>query len=84
MGTSTTSFNIFDNKICDNTLYNLQHTYSSPINMANNCQCSNDESEISQTILIAYDDVSLGIVTFTPFNTNCSSTVNTETSNIKK
>ncbi|QXP61430.1 T9SS type A sorting domain-containing protein [Olleya sp. HaHaR_3_96] len=77
--------NIFDNKICDNTQYNFKHLYSYPVNIANNCWCSNIESEISQSIYDAYDSTSLGIVTFTPFNSNCSSTaLSTETfSNIK-
>ena len=70
--------NIFDNKICDNTDYNFKHLYSYPITISNNCWCSNDENEISQTVFDAYDDVSLGIVTFTPYNTTCSSTLSTE------
>lgn len=71
--------NIFDNKICDNTDYNFKHLYSYPITISNNCWCSNDENEISQTIFDAYDDVNLGIVTFTPFDTACSSTLSVET-----
>ncbi|MCP4163215.1 MAG: T9SS type A sorting domain-containing protein [Deltaproteobacteria bacterium] len=75
--------NIFDNKICDNSQYNFKHLYSYPITISNNCWCSNVESEISQSIFDAYDDASLGIVTFTPFNSNCSSTLNTEGFNIE-
>lgn len=75
--------NIFDNKICDNSQHNFKHLYSYPITISNNCWCSNVESKISQSIFDAYDDVSLGIVTFTPFKNNCSSTLNTETFNIK-
>jgi len=42
-----------------------------PINIPNNCWCSDNEVEIGFTIYDAYDDASLGIVTFTPFETDC-------------
>lgn len=64
--------NIHDNTICNNTQYNLKHFFSYPINVSNNCWCSTNTNDISQTIYDGYDNVSLGIVTFTPFNNNCS------------
>jgi hypothetical protein len=77
--------NIFDNKICDNSQYNFEHQFGYPINLSNNCWCSNIESEISQSIFDAYDDPNLGIMTFMPFNDDCSSTLSTENfSNIKE
>ena len=62
---------IYDNIIRNNTSYNFEHTQSYPINIPSNCWGSSDPEEIGQTIYDAYDDVSLGIVTFTPFNTDC-------------
>ena len=75
--------NIYDNIICDNIENNFKHSFSFPVNLGRNCWCSNDENEISQTIYDGYDDVSLGIVTFTPFNIDCTSSLNTETFSIK-
>ncbi|PHS65647.1 MAG: hypothetical protein COB12_07035 [Flavobacterium sp.] len=69
--------NIYDNKICDNTEYNFKHYYSYPITIANNCWCSEIEDEISETIYDGYDNVDLGIVTFSPFNVDCSSSLAT-------
>lgn len=63
---------IHDNTICNNTQYNFKHFYSYPINVSNNCWCSNNTNDISQTIYDGYDNVSLGIVTFTPITSNCS------------
>lgn len=71
--------NIFNNKICNSTQYNFKHLYSYSINIPNNCWCSNDKNEISKTIFDAYDDVSLGIVTFTPFKNVCSNSLSTPT-----
>jgi len=62
---------IYNNVICNNTIYNFQHMQNYPINIPNNCWCSDDEVEIGFTIYDAYDDASLGIVTFTPFKTDC-------------
>lgn len=64
--------NIYNNEICNNVQYNLKHFYSYPISIPNNCWCSPIESEISQTIFDANDDVSLGIVSFKPFFTDCT------------
>ena len=71
--------NIFNNKICDNTDYNFKHLYSYPITISNNCWCSNDENEINDTIFDAYDDINLGIVTYTPYDSTCTSTLSIET-----
>lgn len=67
--------NIHNNRICNSTLYNFKHLYSYPVNIPNNCWCLDDEEDIALTIYDAYDDVSLGIVTFTPFLT-CDSVTN--------
>ena len=64
--------NIYDNTICNNTQYNFKHSYSYPINVSNNCWCSSNTNDISKTIYDGYDNVSLGIATFTPLNSNCS------------
>lgn len=62
---------IHDNTICNNSEYNFKHLYSYSINIPNNCWCSDDNDEIAETIYDAYDDVALGIVSFTPVNADC-------------
>lgn len=61
--------NLFDNCICNNTTYNLQNLTSLNINAMNNCWCSANLSYISSTVYDAYDDVSSGIVSFSPIDT---------------
>jgi hypothetical protein len=59
---------ISNNKICNNSQYNFKNTNNYPIDVINNFWCIDNETDISQTIFDAYDDVNLGIVDFTPFN----------------
>lgn len=65
--------NIFsNNKICNNSQYNFEHQNNYPINITGNFWCSNKETDISETIFDAYNDVSRGIVNFTPIANNFS------------
>jgi len=57
---------LYDNKFCDNT-YSVYLATSSNVDIPNNCWCSNDPDYISSKIYDGYDDVSLGLVNFTPF-----------------
>lgn len=70
-GEVTPGEGVSNNIIANNTIYNFEHHENYPINMPNNCWGFDNEEEIGLTIYDGYDDVSLGIVTFTPFNTDC-------------
>jgi hypothetical protein len=77
---ATSGANFHDNNICNNLVYNFKHFYGYPINISDNCWCSDSIAEISETIFDAYDDASLGIVTFSPINTDCASILSIENS----
>jgi Secretion system C-terminal sorting domain len=76
----TSGANFHDNNICNNLTYNFKHFYGYPMNISDNCWCSDNVNEISQTIFDAYDNASLGIVTFSPINTDCASSLSIENS----
>jgi len=59
---------------CNNTI-DIEHLGSYNFDISNNCWCSAD-NDPAGGIIDGYDNVSLGIVNFTPFATsNCGSTV---------
>jgi|GEM_PF-1852883 len=61
---------IYCNKVCSNLTYDLKTTMSINTNcVLNNDWCSSDSVIISSHIWDGYDDISLGLVTFIPFDT---------------
>jgi hypothetical protein len=65
--------NIFCNRICSNTSYDLEYTYTlSNVSLPNNYWCTPDSLSTTLRIYDGYDDVSLGLVNFMPLDTlNC-------------
>lgn len=65
--------------LCDNIDYNVVNTseYSGQ-NLTNNCWCTDDIDEISESIYDAHEDISLGLVIFEPLNDNCEDLVSIE------
>lgn len=62
---------IYENIICDNDYQNVVSLTPQTIDLNNNCWCSNDLTEIGNTITDAFDDVSLGIALFSNINEDC-------------
>ena len=62
---------IYENVICDNDYQNVVSLTAQPINLNNNCWCLTDLTEIGNTITDAFDDVSLGIATYSIINEDC-------------
>ncbi len=56
-----------NNTICGNYVYNVVN--STPLNIAipNNCWCDTDPTTISQKIYDGYDNISLGVINYTPY-----------------
>ena len=71
--------NLSDNYICDNTTYGVQLLFASNVDLSNNCWCTNDSVQIAQQIYDGYDNVSLGLVSYSPYTT-CDSTAILDTS----
>lgn len=61
-----------NNTICHNTIYNVENTIIYSPNLANNCWCLSDSLLIANTIFDAYDNAALGIVNYSPFNSDSS------------
>jgi len=61
--------NIYCNKICSNTFYDLYYKASSNSSFINNDWCSTDIPTIASHIYDGYDNISLGLVNFIPFDT---------------
>lgn len=66
----STNTNVLNNCISFNDI-NVLHTTNININLSGNCWGTYDEIEIQNGIFDAYDDVSLGIIDYTPFITHC-------------
>jgi hypothetical protein len=76
---------IFCNKICNNTSYDLVYTSANNTTVHNNYWCVSDSATITSQIYDGYDDISLGLISFLPFDTlqcylnstgNCSANFN--------
>jgi hypothetical protein len=65
-------FNIFCNKICNDTTYDLYYETNVNANISNNYWCTSDSAIISSHIYDGYDNISIGLLTFLPIDTiNC-------------
>lgn len=62
---------ITQNQICNNAT-NVKMYYSSDFNALNNCWCLNNSAQIGATMHDFFAAAGLGIVNYTPFDTNCS------------
>jgi len=71
LGGGTTA-HMMNNNLCNNYRYNLQYTSSVNTVFPNTCWCDTDSATISAKIYNGYQNVSLGLIRFTPF-INCDS-----------
>lgn len=60
-----------NNRICNNTTWNIQYDYTNNINLFDNCWCTNDSSVIRSKIRDGYQHLSYGLISFT-FDDTCS------------
>ncbi len=60
-----------DNKICDNSLYNLENKSDFNLGLENNCFCLNDSLTIEQKIFDGYDDITRGLINFATYDSLC-------------
>jgi hypothetical protein len=61
--------NIYCNKFCNNTSYDLENLFNTNYSVPGNYWCSTDSATIASHIYDGYDDVSLGLVTFGSIDT---------------
>ena len=62
-----------NNRICSNSLYNIDNRTDLNIFIPTNCFCITDSTEIEAKIFDGYDDISKGLISYAIFDTNCVS-----------
>jgi hypothetical protein len=60
-----------DNKICYNSLYNIENQTDINWSLAKNCFCSIDSATIDVGIYDGYDNITRGLVNFMVFDSTC-------------
>jgi hypothetical protein len=60
-----------DNKICYNSLYNIENQTDINWSLAKNCFCSIDSATIDAGIYDGYDNITRGLVNFMVFDSSC-------------
>lgn len=60
-----------ENKICDNSLYNLENKSDFNLGLENNCFCLDDSLAIDQKIFDGYDDITRGLINFATYDSLC-------------
>jgi len=63
--------NIYCNKICNNTSYDLKYTMTHNYTVSNNYWCTPDSASTTAVIYDGYDNINLGLVNFMPLDTAC-------------
>jgi hypothetical protein len=61
-----------NNRICSNTLYNIDNRTDLNIFIPTNCFCTTDSTEIETKIFDGYDDITKGLVSYAIFDTACT------------
>jgi hypothetical protein len=61
---------VFCNTFCNNTSYDFENIANSPLSIPYNYWCTADSDTVSMHLYDGYDDVSRGLVTFMPLDTN--------------
>jgi len=73
---SSLTHSIKNNTICNNTIYNIINQFNVSIDFEDNCWCGIDSLAIANSIYDAHDDLSLGIIDFSPFQSLCFDGIN--------
>jgi hypothetical protein len=60
------------NKICNNTLYNLENKSDYNLSLDSNCFCLNDSVSIDAKIYDGYDDITRGLINFAIYDSSCT------------
>jgi hypothetical protein len=60
-----------NNRICGNTLYNVENTADRNIDLVGNCFCESDSSLIEELLFDGYDDISRGLFNYAIYDSTC-------------
>jgi hypothetical protein len=64
---------IQNNRICNNTSYNIDNRTDLNLFIPTNCFCESDSAVIESLILDGYDDITRGLISYAIFDTTCTS-----------
>lgn len=64
-----------DNRICGNTLYNVENGGDKNISIENNCFCESDSTVIEQLLFDGYDDISKGLFNYSIYDSTCTNII---------
>jgi Secretion system C-terminal sorting domain len=62
---------ILNNKLCNNSLYNIENGSDKNLNIPSNCFCETDSTIIESKIYDGYDDVTRGLISYNIFDSAC-------------
>lgn len=62
---------IKNNRICNNTQYNIENYNSSNKNITRNCFCTTDSATIESKLFDGYDDITLGLFNYDIYDSTC-------------
>lgn len=68
----TTNANMIrENKICNNTSFNVENNSATNIALNRNCWCTSDSIEIEEKIYDGFDDINSGLINYDIYNESC-------------
>jgi Secretion system C-terminal sorting domain len=67
--------NFTDNKICSNTLYNVENGADKNISLVGNCFCESDSTVAEALLYDGYDDITRGLFNFALYDSSCTNVV---------
>lgn len=65
-----------NNKICFNSIYNVENLDEINKDLTENCWCSNNQDTIDSKLFDGYDDISKGLFNFDIYALNCNTLLN--------
>ena len=70
--TSTLNTGFYNNEICYNAIHNAEVEDNISVYLENNCWCTTNTTDIANSIYDAYENLSLGLAYFSPFDSSCT------------
>lgn len=61
-----------DNRLCNNTIYNVLNGNDFNLELEKNCFCLSDSAAIEAKIYDGYDDITRGLLNFAVYDTSCT------------
>jgi hypothetical protein len=63
--------NIISNRICNNSIYNIENSSDKNLSIPTNCFCETDSALIEAKIFDGYDDPTRGLISYNIFDSTC-------------